>query len=226
MRHFIAITALLATALSFTSAVQAQEYRWVSDVIYVPMRSGKGNQYRILDSAVRTGTRLKLISEDKEAGWVEVENAKGQVGFIPIQYVIDRPTAAIQLEATSKKLQDLQTKYNELRNELRNTDSTRADLHDQLQSVTAENQKLATELDTIRRVSADALSLNKRHQQLMKDHQIMQTEMDVLKADNERLRKEDRNTFFLYGALAVLLGVIIAIVAPLLRRRKRFSEWA
>ena len=49
----------------------------------------------------------------------------------------------------------------------------------------------------------------------------------MLRADNQRLRDKLESEDFMNGALAVLLGVIIALVAPrLVPRRRKHSGWA
>lgn len=220
------IVTLLASATLAISAVtaSAQEQRWVADTLHVPLRSGKGNQYRIIDKGIKSGTRVTIISSDAE--WAEVRTEGGQVGFMPTQFLLNTPTAGLRLAATEAKLSKVEAEHNALKARLRDATSSGDQLDLELAEATTRIGELQAELAEIKRISANAVSLHERHSQLMHTHQVMQTEMDVLKAENQRLQSDERNTFFLYGAGAVGLGVIITLVAPLLRRRKRYSEWA
>ncbi|WP_439134935.1 TIGR04211 family SH3 domain-containing protein [Pseudomaricurvus sp.] len=215
----------LGLALGVSTA-NAQEYRWVSDTLYVPLRSGKGNQYRILDKGMKSGTRLTVVSEDPEGGWTEVKTRSGEVGFVRSQFLINSPTDSLKLSAAEANLSKVEKQYNALKQQLGEARSTGSELDQELASANTRVNELETELAELKRVSADAISLNQRHQKLMHDHQVIQNELEVVKAENERLQSDERNTFFLYGAGAVLLGVIITLVAPAFRRRKSYSEWA
>lgn len=220
------IVTFLASATFVFSAVNisAQEQRWVADTLYVPLRSGKGNQYRIIDQGIKSGTRVTILSADAE--WAEVRTEGGQVGFMPIQFLLKTPTAALRLASTEAKLSKVEAEYNALKTQLSEATSSGNQLDQELAEAKTRIAELQTELAELKRISANAVSLHERHSQLMHTHQVMQTELDVLKAENQRLQNDERNTFFLYGAGAVGLGVIITLITPLLRRRKRYSEWA
>lgn len=223
---------LMAVALSagalFTSlpATSADEYRWIGDTLYVPMRSGKGNQFRIINKGLKTGTRLTLVNADSGDGWTEVRTNGGVTGFIPSHYLMDQPTAAQRLKSAETKLQTLQQEHRELQQRLGESQQDNQTNQSELQRTQQNAQQLQQELTEVRQISAAAIDLHQQHQQLMQDHQLLQTEMDVLKAENLRLQSDTRNTFFLYGAGAVLLGVLIAVIAPNLKPKKRYSEWA
>lgn len=229
MKKFLTLCALVSAPLTltvFAAPATAVEYRWVSDVLYVPLRSGKGNKFRILDKGLKTGTRVEFVDQDDEGGWTEVRSEKGEIGYIRSQYLIDTPTASLQLTTTRKQLASIENKYNKLKSELSTTNTNKKALSSDLSKLQQQNEQLQQELTDIKRISADAVKLHERHQTLTHDHQLIQTELDVLKAENERLSGDDRNTFFFYGACAVGLGAFIAWIAPSMRRRKRFSEWA
>ena len=74
-------------------------------------------------------------------------------------------------------------------------------------------------------ISASAIESNQKLQELAEKMELMQTENDVLKSENENLRRSERATFFIYGAFAVLLGVFLAVLLPKLRVRKRNDGW-
>jgi SH3 domain protein len=55
----------------------------------------------------------------------------------------------------------------------------------------------------------------------------LRSEVEMLQAENLRLLDKVESEDFMNGALAVLLGVIIALVAPrLVPKRRKSSSWA
>ncbi len=87
------------------------------------------------------------------------------------------------------------------------------------------NRELETELSTIKKVSANALALQEQNEILIKENRILQSEVDVLTATRDQLSNDNTRKWFLYGAVAVFLGALLAVFIPQLRPRKRFSEW-
>lgn len=219
------VTFLASTTLALGAVtLSAQEQRWVADTLSVPLRSGKGNQYRIINKGLESGTRVTLLSADTE--WAEIRTEGGQTGFMPVQYLLKTPTAGVRLADTETKLARVEAEHQALKAQLKEAAANGDELDLELVEARTRIAELQAELAEIKRISANAVDLHKRHTQLLHTHQVMQTELDVLKAENQRLQSDERNTFFLYGAGAVGLGVIITLVVPALRRRKRYSEWA
>ncbi|BFM16883.1 TIGR04211 family SH3 domain-containing protein [Maricurvus nonylphenolicus] len=229
MTNKLLLSAFLSAGLALSGLTTPAAYaadRWVSDVLYVPLRSGKGNQFRIVNRGLKTGTPLTLIEEDVEGGWVFVETETGEQGWVRSQYVINEPTASIHLNNANSKIASLDKQRKQLQTQVKDLKSENRQLNKELNKVSNKSSKLDKELSTIKQVSSSAIDLHERHQELMHQHQLIQTELDVLKAENSRLKADSRNTFFIYGALAVGLGVLITLIVPNLRRRKRYSEWA
>ena len=90
----------------------------------------------------------------------------------------------------------------------------------------ARSQNAVNELQEIKKISSETIEMSNHLQKLTTELQLQQTALDVLEAENQKLRESERNTFFIYGACAVLSGVIVAIVIPKLRLKRRYSEWS
>ena len=85
----------------------------------------------------------------------------------------------------------------------------------------------ANELTEVKRVSAAALDLDALNQQLVAEVESERSDADLLRLENVRLRERIANNQILDGALAVLLGVILAVVTPRLwRSKKRQDGWS
>ncbi|GLS26116.1 signal transduction protein [Marinibactrum halimedae] len=202
------------------------ETRYITDVLYIPMRSGAGNQYRILRSGLKSGTKLTVLEESEDGEWTKVALSNGQEGYVRNQYLISTPTAASRLNEALASVTRLEKERGQLKQQVQTLQTERSTLQNTLSSESTKATNTAAELEEIKRISADTLALNQRHQDMLQRHQLLQTDLDVLKAENERLKNDNRQQWFMYGVGAVLCGVILTLILPRLPSKRRNSEWA
>lgn len=222
MRFFILILLLFS---SF--AVQA-ETRFITDELLVPLRSSPCGRCAIIHQGIKSGTALEVIELGKgeQEGWAHVRTRSGLQGWLPSQYLVAEQVARVRIEAVENKLNALQQENQTLNQALTETRQQAAQLEAELQSLSEQNTDIDSELRRIKQVSANALNLERQHQELLKRNGMLQNEIDVLTATNQRLQRRDSQTWFLYGSMSVALGALLTVLLPRLKRRKRFSEWA
>ena len=196
---------------------------YISDKLYVPVRKGQGNQFSILHKGLPSGTRVTLIQRDTD--WTKIKTAQGITGWIRNQFLDDTPPAAMQLITADKKINRLSKQLRTLKKEKALLEETYQAAELSLKESNQLAKKTEEELASIKSISASAIESHQQLQSLAKKIQLLQTENDVLKSENESLRRSERTTFFIYGAFAVLLGVLVAILLPKLRSRKRNDGW-
>lgn len=206
----------LLTFLFASTSVYAID-KYVSDVIYIPVRSDKNPTASVLQQGVGSGTKLNFIREETGSDnnlWSLVITPNGTEGWVRSQNITDKPTAAMQLAALSGPSRDvieLQTENTLIK--------------EQLAKLQQEHQQLLTDTEDMRQAATTALNLEEEHQSLLKENQLLQTHADVLKAENEKLKNTDRFNHWVYGGGLVLGGVILSFILQGLGRRKRKSEW-
>lgn len=214
---------LIALILTVCASDLHAASRWVSDTLYISLRSAKDPASTIVVGGLKTGTELTLLEEDPQNGWSYVQTSAGEAGWVRSQFLMQEPTSNLRVQDNMGMMQTLRDERSALQKSVDELKAENQLLKEELQR--DPNQAAVVSTDDITRNEPSMLDLSKRHQELMKQHQLLQTELDVLKAENSRLVADSRNTFFMYGAGAVLLGVIITLMVPYLRRRKRYSEW-
>ncbi|GGY72910.1 hypothetical protein GCM10011613_17420 [Cellvibrio zantedeschiae] len=213
LASLISVTALCA---GFSSASFAED-RYVTDVIYIPLRSDKDNQATIIKNGLATGTRLKLIREEEDANknkWAQVITSEGIEGWVRSQNLIAEPTAAMKLAALTSgptDMVELQKQNIALKNEL--------------DSVKATYQSLSKEMEEIRKSPTSDINLEQENQSMNRINQSLQVERDLLRAENDRLQKSDTYQQRIYGGGLILAGVILSFILQLFGKRKRRSEW-
>ena len=222
------VTALLTVALIATCPQSvAQETQYISDMVLVPVRSGPGTDYRIVNRGLPSGTALLVYDLSDDGEWTEIETRGGTRGWIPTQYLQKEPPAGLlindlrlELEQVRGERDRLVSQLNQSSTEVTEADETIVELNTTLESTQAE-------LTEVKRVSAAALDLDLMNQQLVAELESERSEADLLRLENVRLRERIANNQILDGALAVLLGVILAVVAPRLwPKKKRQDGWS
>lgn len=218
MRH---ITLLLLTLSLSVSAFA--EIRYVSDVLQIQLRSGPGTQYRIIKS-LQTGTALNVDNASQENGYIQV-TIDGKTGWVATQYLMKEPSARIQLEKVQQELAKLKANASPTQQRLLELESQNSQLQTELETSQATLTEVTNELAHIKEISSKAVELDQSNNKLRLENSKLINEMDILRIENTRLMEQDNRDFILYGAFAVLLGVIITLIVPHLTAKKKHSEW-
>ena len=69
------------------------------------------------------------------------------------------------------------------------------------------------------------ISVKEQNQVLIEKNTILESEIDILRGQNDRLSKSQRNTWFLYGALSVLMGALLTYFLTSLSRKNKYDDW-
>lgn len=225
-RHALALTALLGVA-AYTAPAASQETQYVSDRLLVPVRSGAGGEYRILHRGLPSGTALTVFSASEDGVWSEVETRGGTRGWVRNQYLQSDPPAALRIADMETQLQELRAERDQLRGKLSASVSEASEAGGEIEELATELETTKAELAEIKAVSGAALELDTRNRKLTTALEEERAQRELLYLENVRLQERIDNSQLLDGALAVLLGVIIAVLAPRLwPRRRRNDGWA
>lgn len=206
--------------------LSAQETVYISDIQYVPLRSGQGSEYRIINAALRTGTKLTRTEQSEDGTWSKVVTESDQEGWIRTQYLSNEKIAQIKLSENLAHTARLAKENAELKEKNAALTKENQALSLNVNNESSEKDSLAAELERLKQLSANAIDIDRRYQELLEKHAVTQTQRDSLLAENENLKNDQRLSFMLYGAGILLLGMIMAVIAPALWPKKRFSEWA
>lgn len=205
----------------------AQDVRYVSDTNTVPLRSGAGNEFRIVHRGIPSGTRLTVARTSSDGVWSEITTDRGTSGWIRSQYLMTEKPAKLKLDAAIEQAAKAMEKSKALAEELQTVKAERAQLLGQINATGGELDSVSTELSKLKQISGKAVQLDIDNRRLIEETENLRSQSEMLAAENRRLTDKLKSEDFLNGALAVLLGVIIALVAPrLVPKRRKNTGWA
>ncbi|WP_232059096.1 TIGR04211 family SH3 domain-containing protein [Kineobactrum salinum] len=206
--------------------VLAQDVRYISDTQYVPVRSGAGNDYRIVHRGIPSGTKVTVSQLSDDGEWAQI-TAGDTSGWVRMQHLMSELPAVNRLEAAVVRAERLQEQNADLAAQLASLQQERDTLSSDVSETDSSLQAVTEELAQVKQVSGKALQLDADNRRLIEETENLRSEADMLAAENRRLQENLRNKAFMDGALAVLLGVVITLVVPRLwPKRRRNTGWA
>lgn len=214
---------VLAVLCCLASAYGHAQTRYVSDEVFVPVRSGAGFDYRIIYSRLKSGQTVTLLEQNDE--WARVRLQSGTEGWVPREYLSSEPTARTQLEAAQTQLAAANERVQALQSELASLREQHESLSSEAQVQASECEICTEELNNLKALSADAVNLNQRYQELLATHSMMQTDRDALRAERDALKSDKTISHWLFGAGLLILGMILMLILPAIKPKKRHSDW-
>lgn len=228
MKILIISFCLLALSTPMLSMNVQAEDRYVSDVLHVPLRSGMGNQYRIVHQGLPSGTQVEIIQQDETAdgeGWAQVRTPNGTEGWMRTQFLLEEPTAALRLSDAEQRAANAANEAQRLRQQLEEAGEGTSTLSVELEQLREDYTSLQNEHEELQEISADAVGLHEQHQELSESYQMLQTRHEVIQAENERLRRQQRYQDWMYGGGILIAGIVLSLILQAIGRRRRQSEW-
>ncbi len=202
----------------------AAETRYVTDITYVPMRTGPGNEYRIVHRGLKTGTALVMLEENSGNEFSKVKNGD-QEGYVPTQYLMKSPPAFRQLPAALDRTRKVEAENKELGKLLMERGSQLEEVTSQLGKTEDKLNRQQVEMKRLQDISAEPLAIDRRNQQLVEENERLKNQLQVLQAENRQLVRDTSLRWYLFGGGTILLGIILGLFLPMLKIRKKESAW-
>ena len=199
----------------FSTPVLA-ENKYVSDAVKVTMRTGPGNDRKII-SLLRVGTKVEVVQPGDE--WTLVRLANEKEGWVINRFLTDKIPSDIELKILKSKYQALK--------------DSASQMQEKNSLLKVENEKLTTEFTVSRKklqkTTNDYEDLKTESKEFLKLQSKFKAASSKLAEQTKKAEKfEDELTkllwnqnikWFLSGAGVLILGFIIGFSAKRQRRR-------
>jgi len=210
-------------AMGLAAGVYA-ESAYVTDQFKITVRTGESAQHRIV-SMLKTGTRLQVLSRNKATGYTKVRMPNGKEGFVLTRQLLNEPVARDQLADLQAEVDALKAAPGELQQRL--SDLTRQ--HNELQSAHKEltdiKKDIEQELSALKRTSANAVRISNERNELRKQVAELTRSNEELKQEKRELENRSAQRWFMIGGGVVVGGILIGLILPHLRIRRRKDSW-
>ena len=199
------------------------ETRYVSDTLEITMRSGKGTNFGIT-RMLRSGTPVEVLEVDKKSGYTQVRTKSGKEGWVLSRFLMNGRAARERLATAEKNLAELELENRKLTTAMTTVTEEKSGLEKNLQELEGQSRGVNQELSEIKRTASSALAIDSENKELKGRMVSLERQLQTVQQENEALKDRTARDWFMVGAAVVLLGIIVGLIIPKIRFRKK-SSW-
>jgi SH3 domain protein len=212
---------LVVLLLQITAYAQT---RYVSDRTIVELRRGPSTEYLILRN-LEAGEQVQVLEQDEAAGYSRVRvTDQGTEGWILTRFLTAEPIARARLAAAERGLAAARERVTALEAQAAGLTAELATTRSELEQARESHGTASQELADIRTAAANVVEIRDQTTRLQQRLVQRDREVEELTADNSRLAARNNQNWFVVGAAVLLAGIVVGLIAPSLRRRRR-SDW-
>jgi SH3 domain protein len=200
------------------------ETRYVTDQSQITMRRGESTRHKII-RMLPSGEAVEELSTNKATGYSRIRTEDGTTGYVLTRQLLDEPVARDRLAAMQARLAELQQAPDQLAVKLTELQSAHEALEISHEELERERDQLKQELASIRHASANLVRITQERSELRKNVVDLTRQVADLQQENRDLKNQTNQHWFLIGAGVVTGGILIGLVLPHLRFRRRKSSW-
>ena len=192
-------------ALGISTAAHADEKRYVSDELNTWVRSGPGDNYRLVGT-VNAGEEVTLLQSNDSTNYGQVRDSNGRTAWIPLAQLKSEPSLRTRVP-------ELENQVNTLTDKLNNIDTT-------WNQRTAEMQKKVAASDGV------INGLKDENQKLKNELIVAQKKVNAANIQLDDKQRTIIMQWFMYGGGVLGVGLLLGLLLPhMIPSRKRKDRW-
>ena len=200
--------------------VDAQTERYITDSLRLEARQGPSTNHRIT-RMLRSGTRVTVLEEDAETGYSRVALDDGSEVWILTRFLMEEPAARAQLAEAVENFARERGKAKNLASQLETMGQTTGEIERSRSELVRDKKLLQNELAQVKQAAANTLAIKERNRSLDKQLKAIAMDLDATKQRNRALKERSERDWFIAGAGVLLGGMIIGLVIPKIRWKRR-----
>lgn len=209
--------------LMFTLAFATQaETQYVSDHLVITVRTGQGAQFQIIKT-LESGEHVEVL-EVTDTGYTQIRTKDDVEGWVRSQYLAEEPVASEKLVTAEAKLLKVRTSLKNIKEKYSSLSKEHKILSKDQSTLSTDKKQLDAELARLNEIAKKPIILDRQNRQLQERNVTLEKDLQRLNQENHSLKDRSQREWFIAGALVLFGGIILGLIIPKLRGRKR-SAW-
>lgn len=214
---------LIFLILLCAAGAATAETAYVTDDLDIMVRTGESNRNKII-ATLKSGKKVEVLESNPETGYSRVALSNDREGWVLSRLLTNKPAARDLLDAARARLQKLEASHTEISTELAELKAQKANVDSTAKDFKTRSEQLQRELDELQTTASNALRIQEERNQLQERVVNIERELETLKRENDILKNNSAQDWFIVGAGVLLLGLFLGFILPKLSWQKK-SSW-
>ena len=216
MLLYSVIAIALVVFLCIPSTALAK-YLYVIPTAEIPLRSGKGNEYRVV-AVIINGSRVQLLKEDGD--WAMVCTSNKKKGWMPKRYLSSSLPLKDVVASLRVERNQLKKQTTEVSGQLAEASEARNQYEQELKACILDRDQIRKSYDSLKEDAADVINFKQALSETAEELQEVKHKYTIAQQENEHLRDNSRIKWFLAGGGILIVGWIIGLITTRGRKRR------
>jgi SH3 domain protein len=188
------------------------------------MRRGPSTEYLILRN-LEAGEEVQVLEQDDAAGYSRIKVVdQGTEGWILTRFLTAEPIARARLAAAERNLAAARERVGDLEQQVAALSTELGATKTDLDNTRTNHTQVSREFSELRTSAANVVEITGQNESLRQRLIQRDREVEELGAQNAELSGKSNQNWFIIGAAVLFGGIVIGLIAPSLRRKRR-SDW-
>ena len=194
------------------------ETAYITEKLEIPVRSGESREYRII-RYLQAGAQVEML-QTYESGYTKIRDERGREGFVLGRYLVDRAPSFViagRLEAEVAKQRETIKRLEQ------DIEALTAQNKSSNESIRLAKDQLAekeVELKEFLATAGDSITLRNRLVALETERQVLLADNETLRAEKLAARDDSFKSWFALGAVTLAVGWFVGLLMPRVRRSR------
>ncbi|MGB9095536.1 TIGR04211 family SH3 domain-containing protein [Erwinia sp.] len=199
------LIALTLLTFSVAASVHAEEKRYISDELSTWVRSGPGDNFRLVGT-LNAGEEVQLLQSNDSTHYAQIRDSNGRTTWIPESQLSQQPSLRTRVPQLEQQVKDLTDKL--------------ANIDGSWNQRTAEMQKKVAGSD------GAINSLKDENQKLKNELVVAQKKVSAANVQLDDKQRTIIMQWFMYGGGVAGVGLLLGLLLPhMIPSRKKKDRW-
>ena len=194
------------------------ETAYITEKLEVPVRSGESREYRII-RYLQAGAQVERLMT-YESGYTKIRDERGREGFVLGRYLVDRAPSFViagRLEAEVAKQRET---IKRLEQDIEALTAQNKSSNESIRMTKDQLAEKEVELKEFLATAGDSITLRNRLVALETERQVLLADNETLRAEKLAARDDSFKSWFALGAITLAVGWFVGLLMPRVRRSR------
>ena len=194
------------------------ETAYITEKLEVPVRSGESREYRII-RYLQAGAQVERLMT-YESGYTKIRDERGREGFVLGRYLVDRAPSFViagRLEAEVAKQRET---IKRLEQDIEALTAQNKSSNESIKMAKVQLAEKEVELKEFLATAGDSITLRNRLVALETERQVLLADNETLRAEKLAARDDSFKSWFALGAITLAVGWFVGLLMPRVRRSR------